>query len=319
MSCPRDFGERVRELTAARFQEFERDVVRAADRTPAHAETEKRRDKNRRDFMTSLGIEPRKLDAAVEEDNRRQDAELKTFLADHRAKAIDRPQSPSFAQEMASHAAVLAGSGCQILPVFASSLFAADKASFDDIAGMAPADWTDGAINSGWVWPTDPSRIRIKDNEHDLSLCWPNDYVPAPEFAAHFAFTPATDGTYDMTAITAFHGFYILVADDSWYNCRFARVKLTVQTRVHQYVNTPWKNFPALLDIEKQNTNEITLYDHVAFSDHSAVLRAGDPVIFTLKGRVEAFSHGGGTHAELNFASGQANFIEPLFLSVSKR
>jgi hypothetical protein len=40
--------------------------------------------------------------------------------------------------------------------------------------------------------------------------------------------------------------------------------------------------------------------------------------VITVKGVVEAFSHGGYTHAELNFESGTANYIEPLFLSVQQ-
>lgn len=318
MSCHEKLDERARELTIAHFAEFEQELVRAGDLTAPNAAFEKRREKHRRDFISALGIDQKKFDKAVADDNRNQEAELKAFVEEFRPKSANRRQVPSASKEVATHAAALAEAGHLILPVFASSLFAADKAVFDGIAGIAPEDWTDGVINSGWVFPEDPTRIRIKDNEHDLSLCWPNDYVPAPEFAVQFAFIPATTGNYEMTAIIGFHGFYVLVSDDSWWNCRFARVKLTAQTRVHQYVSSAWKDFPALLDVKKSNASEVSNYDRTVFLDHTAALRAGDPVIFTVKGVVEGFSHGGGTKAELNFEAGTSNYIEPLFLSVAK-
>jgi hypothetical protein len=127
-----------------------------------------------------------------------------------------------------------------------------------DIDGL---DWTDGPINGGWVFPDDPSLIRIKDTRHyPNALCWDNrSGEPVPEFASHVTFTPAETGTYEMTAILAFHDFYVLRCDDSWWNCRAAGVRLTVQMNVHQYTDDGWKDFPALLDVEKQNTTSTAL------------------------------------------------------------
>lgn len=317
MSC-HDLNALVHDLTVMQFNEFGQEVVRATDLTAPNTVLEKKRDKHRRDFIAALGIDLKKFDKAVEQDNRRQEAELTAFLDAYRPRSADRRPGRSASHEMAAHAAVLAEAGHQIVPVCSSSIFAPDVGAFADIAEIAPDDWTNGPINSGWVFPNDPSRIRIKDSEHDLSLCWPNDYFPEPEYVAQFAFIPATTGTYEMTAVIAFHGFYVLVSDDSWWNCRFAQVTLTAQTRVHQYASSPWKNFPALLDIKKSNTSEITNWDHTFFLYQTAALRAGDPVVFTAKGKVRGFSHGGGTKAELNFADGTSNYIEPLFLSVLK-
>ena len=195
-----------------------------------------------------------------------------------------------------------------VLPPYAASVFSPDKAVLEGVFDDG-ANWTNGAINSGWVMPDDPTRIRVKDIYHDLSLCWPNRYDPPHEFAVHFTFIPATTGKYDLTAVLAFHGFYVLVADDSFWNCRFARVKLTAQMNVHQYVDTQWKDFPSLLELEKDNVNEVTNFDRTFFFDCTADLHAGDPVIVTVKGVVEAFSHGGYTYAEL--------ILKPVPLTIS--
>jgi hypothetical protein len=314
MSSYGELNQRVRELVGGRFKEFEQELLRGTELAKHNVEYQKKREKHRREILASIGADLKKFDAAMEDENRMQEAELKRFLEEFRPKMVNRrPVGAADAANAAVQSAVLSESGHKVLPVFASSIFLPDTSVSD--GGI---EFTEGAINSGWVFPDDPSRIRIKDNYHDLSLCWPNRYFPPPEFAAHFTFVPATTSTYEVVAVMAFHGFYLLVADDGFFSCRFAQVKLTAQMNVHQYVSAGWKGFPALLDIKKEHAQEVTSFDRTFFLDDTASLRAGDPVVITVKGVVEAFSHGGYTHAELNFESGTANYIEPLFLSVQQ-
>jgi len=307
---------RVRELQGARFKEYEQELLRRKAQTESGLKVQKVREKRRRDFMAAmLGKDPKEVEAEIEKEKQAQEDELKTFLADFRHKSAGRPVlSAADAKEAAIRAELLAGAGHLVLPVFASTIFASDKTQFTGIAGL---DWSNGAIDSGWVFPDDPSKIRIKDTRHyPNALCWDNRPDSPPEFAVNFGFIPAETATYDMTAVIAFHGFYALNCDDSWWNCREASVKLTVQMNVHQYVDMGWKDFPALIDKAESNTNEVDNYDKTNFFDSTLGLRAGDPVVVTVKGVVEASAHGGGAYAELNFADGTANYIEPLFLSV---
>ncbi|HEU4618810.1 MAG TPA: hypothetical protein VFV10_12280 [Gammaproteobacteria bacterium] len=314
MSAYHKLNDRVRELVKDRFKDFEQEVIHGKTQAERSVEYQKKREKHRREILASVGTDLKKLDAAMESEGRMQEAELKRFLEEFRPKALNRrPTAASDAADAAIHSAVLAESGHKVLPVFASSIFTPDRNAID-----GDLDWNNGAINSGWVFPDDPSKIRIKDNYHDLSLCWPNRWGPPPEFAVHFTFVPATTATYELVAVLAFHGFYLLVADDGYFSCRFAQVKLTAQMNVHQYVNAGWKSFPPLLDLKKEHAQEVTNFDRTFFFDYTAALRAGDPVVITVKGVVEAFSHGGYTHAELNFYDGTANYIQPLFLSVQQ-
>ena len=119
-----------------------------------------------------------------------------------------------------------------------------------------------------------------------------------------------------MTAVFAFHGFYVLRSDDSWYNCRNAKVKLTMSMNAHQYVDIGKKSFPPLIDRDEDNVEEVTTYDRTNFFDYTTVLKAGDPVIVTVSGTLDANARGGGAYAELNFEAGTANYIGPLLLSV---
>ena len=58
-------------------------------------------------------------------------------------------------------------------------------------------------------------------------------------------------------------------------------------------------------------------FDRTFFIDIQAPLRAGDPVVVTARSEIVAGASGSGSYAELNFADGSANFIQPLSLSVT--
>jgi hypothetical protein len=226
-------NKRVHELQEVRFKAFEQELLRRNALAERDVKVQKEREKRRRDFMASVGTDLKKLDAGVERESRTQETDLKAFLGEFRSKSADRhPVGAAASRDAAIRSAVLAESGQMVLPVFASSIFAPDKSVFTDVVGL---DWTGGAIDSGWVFPDDPSNIRIKDTRHyPNALCWDNRQDLPPEFAAHFTFVPATTATYEMTAVLAFHGFYVLRCDDSWWNCRDSGVRLTAQVNANQ-------------------------------------------------------------------------------------
>jgi len=310
------FDKLIRELTDARFKDFERDLLHGKAQAEHDAHLQDQRGKQRRAFMEALGTDLRKFDAAMKADDEWQEAALQSFLQKSRPKAANRHsgEAGNAARAGAVRAAVLAEAGHMVLPVHASSVFAPDRSRLEGVAGLT--DWTNGAINSGWVFPDDPSNIRIRDTRHyPNALCWDNRWDPPPEFAVHFTFVPAATAAYEMTAILAFHGFYVLRCDDSWWNCRDASVRLDVKMNVHQYTDDGWKDFP-LLYVENSNVEEVVSYDRTHFLDYTVGLRAGDPVVVTVKGTVLASAHGAGAYAELNFEAGTSNYIQPLFLSV---
>lgn len=318
MSCHDLPERRLRTLVESRFQGFADDVLRSRSWAERDAATQAGREKRRREFVAGIGIDTKKFEAGLEKDNRAQEAELKAFLADFRPKiGKRRPMRAADARAAAVRSELLTASGHLVLPSVASTVFAAEKAKLADLAYDAP--WVDGPIDSGWVMPDDPALIRIKDTRHyPNALCWDNRIDPYPQFSSHFSFTPATTGTYEMTAVMAFHGFYVLRCDDSWWNCRDAAVKLTLRMNAHQYFDIGWQDAPTPIDVENDNTEQVTDYDRTLFPYYTTTLRGGDPVIVTVNGTVKATAHGGGAYAELNFADGTANYIQPLLLSVQR-
>jgi hypothetical protein len=307
--------QRVREIHTTRFKEFELELLRKKELADRAAKIQKPRQAQRREFLKGVGIELKKLDAEIEKEERVQERELKELLG-LRSKHNERPSLQALdSKYIAVRGGTYAEAGYKVLSPYASAIYAPSRGDLQNIDG----EHGNGAINSGWVFPSDPSKIRVRSpDNHTTDACRGAEATPfqASRFEVHFAFIPATTGTYEMTGILGFHGFYLLRADDGFFSCRSAEVSLTVDMNVHQYVDAGWKTFPKFLDRVEQNVNEISNFDRTGFFDYTTPLRAGDPVVVTLRGHVFSGSWGGYTHAELNFADGNANYVEPLFLSV---
>jgi hypothetical protein len=306
----------VRQLNEYRFKEYETGLVWQKAHYDRAAKFEKTREKGRRELLQSSGINLAGLDRARTKEQRSQTKELLDFIEEFKPSVVARAgKGAADAKAAAVRSATLAEAGHLVLPPFGSSIFVADKA----VLVNDPGETGSGAINSGWIFPDDPSKIRMMTSGQADVWCFQAVAGPGdPEFAVHFGFIPASTATYEMTAVLAFHGFYILRSDDGYFSCKHAEVKLSVQMNVHQYVDIAWKSFPALIDRNEDNVEEVTTYDRTHFLDYTTVLKAGDPVVVTVKGTLHAFARGSGAYAELNFQAGTANYIEPLLLSVQK-
>jgi hypothetical protein len=313
-SMPVQLDQRIQELHEKRFKEFEEEVLRRKGLSDRAAKYEQVREKRRRELLANSGVDLKTLDSELKKDQRTQEKELEAFLGEFRPEAFSRASRQSAdAKDLALRSIVVAEGGHVVLTPYATTFYSGDRALLKDVSGVSG----NGAINSGWVFPDDPSKIRLTTSAHNPLWCFQAGAGPDdPVFSVHFAFVPASTANYEMTAIFAFHGFYVLRSDDSWYNCRHVEVKLTIQMHVNQYLDIGLKSFPALIDRNEDNVEEVTTYDRTGFFDYTTALKAGDPVIVTVSGTLRASARGGGAYAELNFESGTANYIEPLLLSV---
>jgi len=79
-----------------------------------------------------------------------------------------------------------------------------------------PGESGSGAINSGWIFPDGPSKIRVMTSGQADVWCFQAVAGSGdPEFAVHFGFVPASTATYEMTAVLAFCVFQRKAATDS--------------------------------------------------------------------------------------------------------
>jgi hypothetical protein len=76
------------------------------------------------------------------------------------------------------------------------------------------------------------------------------------------------------------------------------------------------KSFP-LVDRGGQNVEEFDNIDSVLSFTDTQDLRQGEPVVVTASITISADASGGGSYAEINFADGDANYIEPQYLWVT--
>jgi hypothetical protein len=275
----KDFWERVKRFKA---QEVERRKAGEA------------REKKQLEYIRAAGIKPGTIEKEQEEDSRT----LKSYLEKTRPPLISRrPMSAEDAKHTTLWTAKLGGLGGLIPPTSGFYL---------------PPDPSE-------VLPTDPSKIKIKDVSNGSgSGWWAQGHVPVPPVDVVFAFTPGQSARYTFTAAFAFHGFLILVADDGTFTHKDAGVTLDFSLNAFQFIDRGWKSFPRPIDREGDNIKEFDNFDKplLNFSD-TQDFREGEPVVVTARIEISASASGSGSHAEINFADGDANFIHPLYLWVS--
>jgi hypothetical protein len=238
------------------------------------------------EYLRSTGIDINKIESEQEEDAR----ELELYLEQNRTPLISRLKNNSQVQTPPARVG-------QVVPVY--GVFA------------PPPDPSD-------VPPSKSSQIKIKSVQDGHGTGWAFPPGAPPSYAdVVYVFTPHQDATYSFTATLAFSGFYFLKADDSWYTHKFAEVHCNVWLNAFQFVDRGWKSFPAVINLGGDNIDKFDNFDHFQLFDDTQDFREGEPVTVTVSIEVEAQACGGGSHAEVNFKDGDANYIQPLDLVVN--
>src|SRR5262245_51409196 len=154
---------RIRELSEYRFKDFEAGLLQQKAQFDRAAKFEERRENARRELLQSSGINVSNLDRVRANELRSQTQELREFIDEFKPAAVTRAgRGAADAKEAAVWSATFAEGGHLVLPPFVSSIFVADKA----VVANDPGESGSGAINSGWIFPEDPSKIRIMKSHH---------------------------------------------------------------------------------------------------------------------------------------------------------
>jgi hypothetical protein len=288
----------INDIIHDRAHQYAHDVQQFQARKATLDKAGEAHEKKQIEFMTSLGLKPAALQASLKQDEKALDA----YLAEYRPALVSRAGSPAANGKSASLFASQLPPTTIIVPPY--GVFA------------PPFPPPPPEVTSGWIF-TDAGNLKIEADYTGSGTGWWATAGPPPvPHDVIFTFIPAETTTYDLTAIFAFHGFYVLVADDGFFTHKSAEVTMDVAMSANQYVDLEWKTFPRPIDASGDNINEFVSYDRTIFFDYSAPLRAGDPVVVTARITLNAAASGSGSHAEINFKDGTANYIMPLFLSV---
>jgi hypothetical protein len=303
MHTPQEIERQFRELHDASTKEYEEQIQQWKKLAEQERERLRADEKEMRDSLKKSSIDLDLLDRRI----KRSSDNLQAFLKSARQEQINRPsRRVADFKEHSLDAATTAGSGRQIFPPYASSLMAPDKSYLEGI---------EGEMGNPWIFPSNPGQIKIKSTDSgDGWGCWATAGPPAPKYTTWYYFIPDQTATWELTAITVFHGFYVLRADDGIFTCKVAKVRTTLELDVLQYY---WKGVQTykLIDISDDDINTSKNYDSTQFNWVHFGLKAGDPVWVKVEVSIDAIASGGGSYAEMNFSDGSANYIEPLFLA----
>src|SRR5262249_60128850 len=114
--------------------------------------------------------------------------------------------------------------------------------------------------------------------------------------------------SYTFTACIAFHGFYFVQADDGWLTSKHAEVSVTVSLKAFQIIDRGWKSFPPVINRGGDNINEFDNFDQIRNFADTQDFRVDEPVVVTASIELFAGAAGSGSHAEVNFQDGEANY-----------
>ncbi len=123
-----------------------------------------------------------------------------------------------------------------------------------------------------------------------------------------FWFKPRTSRFYSVRPHFQFRGYYIVRANDKWYNCKKAQVRISAWTNVHQYNWKGW-NHVNVLDVRDDNINVNRRFDTDRNTYSSYLLGAGDWAYIRCVIGLYVRAQGSGSYAENNFYTGHANKI----------
>ena len=123
-----------------------------------------------------------------------------------------------------------------------------------------------------------------------------------------FSFRPDATKFYGHNIYVPFNGFYILYADDGFWDSKEACAKINLTARGWQYNYKP-QAAVSLFNVCSQNINVNDRFDGWRTMNYSDLLAAGDQAYLLVSASFYVYARGGGSHAELNFSVGAANYI----------
>jgi hypothetical protein len=131
-----------------------------------------------------------------------------------------------------------------------------------------------------------------------------------------FTFRADASAYYNHTIYVPFNGFYIVRADDGFWDSKEAKVRIDLSARGYQY---NWKagSSTNVLDISSQNINVNDRFDGWRTAYYADLLGGGDSAYLLVSASFYVYARGGGSYAELNFSAGDANYIGVPWVYVS--
>jgi hypothetical protein len=122
-----------------------------------------------------------------------------------------------------------------------------------------------------------------------------------------FTYAAPQDRNYGHTIWVPFHGFYIIYADDGFWDSKEAHARIDLSAVGYQY-NYKATGTTNVFDMDSQNINVDDRIDgwHTMYY---ADLLGADTAYLRVSATLYVYARGGGSHSELNFSDGNANYL----------
>ncbi len=304
-----ELNNHVQSLKSARREKL------ALDLKLARAEQEGKREKFKyeeelvRDILRASGVDTDRIEQFEREEAER----YSKYLEELRPKLIERQNNrPELINNQSVMTTFASYTDSIILPPFSAEVLVSDRIYLDEIDGEEEE-------NDLSKSPDNPGDIKLKVAQKGDGVFGTPDWlggilVPFVEYDLYYTFVPPTSGTYQIKSSLDFHGFYILKANDKWWNFKSAFVNLSVNMDVNQHF---WqgKTEHKIIDIEKSNVDTYQIFDEARQITTYADLVGGDSATVLVNIHLNAGADGNGSYAELNFSDGSGNFIHPNLLT----
>jgi hypothetical protein len=305
MQDDRDIGAQFRHLHTEAVEQYERELREHHEERARLDELRSGAESRFDQALSSAGLDLEPLRAF----EREQAATAEGTLRERRPKLVDRPSQAEQGAQLRQLSYEVPHPRGFAVPPYAATLLAPEGTSLEG---------NPGERGNPWLVTFSPDRIRIKagPSEGAGSGCW-SGTSQAVSARIWFTFVPSDIAWYKLRAQISLYGFYVLISGDTFWTCKNAKVSVSVGIAAFQYV---WhgRQDRSLLDLEVDNLNGFSFFDsHPTLENYSAPLRAQDRVWVLVDVTINASAKGSGTYAEMNFADGQHNYIEPLSLVVT--
>ena len=122
-----------------------------------------------------------------------------------------------------------------------------------------------------------------------------------------FTFRAPENRNYAHTIYVPLHGFYILKADDGFWDSKEAHARIDLSAMGFQY-NAKATATSNVFDMHSQNINVNDRFDGTRVMYYSDLLGA-DTAYLRVSASFYVYARGGGSTAQLNFSSGAANYV----------
>ncbi len=130
----------------------------------------------------------------------------------------------------------------------------------------------------------------------------------------YYWFKPKTTKFYGIIPKIDYRGFYLVKANDKWYNCKYARVKIDIGVNVHQYNWKGWSSWN-IHNVGDDNISVNRRFDTIRAVNYSALLNANDWALIRVRTCLDVYAKGSGSYAELNFSAGSNRICaKPLYV-----